>query len=594
MLDLSLIDLLNSGEMWAFTGSGCSADKLPTWEELLNKALQECIHKMYIDSDDVLKVQRYQKTDNLPEAFSLLKQKSSEIFINSIICECFNSDAAPTEIIKIISSWPFASYITTNYDHLLESSLGWVSIGNTADENSKVSGDVNKIVWHPHGGAKLQEEGKNSRLVISSSDYNEIYPMGSPTLSTLEAILRMKRILFIGFGFRDPDLIQTLNRIGRFITPSRPAYAFLANCDRAKADHFWKNYKIKVISYKAAHKDHSDLLNVLNAYGAFVLERNLRFNQDARTPDYDIETVGILTQNRILNKGWEPDENSSFVLIKSLILANLKLNNFQTYEQLFTCLSDGTTQESFIKEIKETIDNLIKSGSILKNDTGFLYLSDDEDSIVQAGKNEYELIRDQFRKSIEERAKDICLDPVALPFVRDVAINYLKKICMNQGLGVAQQLEETGELTNQARAVALLQGAKSELSAAKDRDSAFSAIKCLRAVLISPKEEEIKYLGLLSQAYFGRHLLGVDPSSIQIQKKNFTETIFIADSNFIIPLLARGSDGNKHAYTLFKKLTNLNCKIFTSELLLTECVEHARWAWSLLDKHGETSNQMHI
>lgn len=589
MLDLSLIDLLNSGEMWAFTGSGCSADKYPTWDELLDKVIQKCKDEQYISPEDVFKAQQFQKENNLPEAFSLLKQKSSELFINSIICEFFNNDASPTEIIKIISSWPFTSYITTNYDHLLESSLGWVAVGNTADENSKVSGDVNSIVWHPHGGAKLQKEGKNSRLVISSSDYNEIYPMGSPTLSTLEAILRMKRILFIGFGFRDPDLIQTLNRIGRFITPSRPAYAFIANCDRAKADQFWREYKIKVISYKSIHKDHSDLLNVLNAYGAFVLERHLRFNQDVKTPDYDIETVGILTHNRILNKGWEAEDNSSFALIKSLILANLKLNNFQTYEQLLTCLSDKTTQE---KVIRETINNLIENGSILKNDTGFLYLSDDENSIVQAGKNEYELIRDQFHSSIEKRAKDICLDPVALPFVRDVTINYLKNLCMNQGLGVAQQLEETGELTNQARAVALLQGAKSELSAANDRDSAFFAIKCLRAVLINPKEEETKYLGLLSQAYFGRHLLGVDPSSIQIQKKNFAATIFIADSNFIIPLLARGSDGNKHAYTLFKKLTNLNCKIFTSELLLTECVEHARWAWSLFEKYGETSSEI--
>ena len=90
-----------------------------------------------------------------------------------------------------------------------------------------------------------------------------------------------------------------------------------------------------------------------------------------------------------------------------------------------------------------------------------------------------------------------------------------------------------------------------ELDSATNRDAAFAAIQCIWDVLSAPRPEEKRYLGLLTQAYFGRQLLGTDPGAISIQRTNLSSTVFIADSNFIIPLLAEGSVGHQYALTLY-------------------------------------------
>ena len=251
MLNKHLIDVVNSGEAWSFVGNGCSLGTgIPTWEELLNTTRTSCesnfgklpsIEERHIDS--------YLKQWKLTDAFTVLKNVYGSKQVDDIVSSIIVSTTTPSETGKLITNWPFAGFITSNYDTLLEQSLarfgGWIPIGNTAAENKKMSGDIRNVVWHPHGGASLGN--KNNMLVLATTDYDEIYPNGSPTLSAMEAFFRMKRLVLVGFGFRDPDLIMTLERVGRFITPSRPAFAFFANADDAQCKDFWERYKIQVV-----------------------------------------------------------------------------------------------------------------------------------------------------------------------------------------------------------------------------------------------------------------------------------------------------------------------------------------------------------
>lgn len=236
MIKQKLVDILNSGETWAFVGSGCSIDAgLPSWPELLAQAVSTADASCgRLPSEALKQLEEHQVSQDFPSAFTVLKSHYGNQTVDSIVTEIFDKDSEPGEITKILARWPFASYATINYDHLLERTLesfgGWVPIGNTADENAKISAGVNKVVWHLHGGVRLG--GKNSRLVLASTDYDEIYPAGSPTLSALEAVCRMKQIVFIGFGFKDPDLVYTLERIGRLINPSRRLLVFWRIADK--------------------------------------------------------------------------------------------------------------------------------------------------------------------------------------------------------------------------------------------------------------------------------------------------------------------------------------------------------------------------
>lgn len=590
MLNPNLIDAINSGNAWAFVGSGCSADaKFPVWDGLLELVISEAASVAgALPGREANAVRSQQKAKRLPEAFSVLKSHYGDTFINEIVTTIFSRDAAPGQLTTTLAEWPFAGYATTNYDHLLETALerhgGWTSIGNTASENRKISGDVRSVVWHPHGGAKLGP--KNARLVIASTDYDEIYPAGSPTLSALDALFRMRTIVLVGFGFSDPDLVNTLERVGRLITPSRQGFAFLANCDQAKRDEFWAKYSIDVISYTARGSDHSELARLLAAYGLFVLERDAVFGGRSQTPDYDLATVGLLTHNRLVRAGWTADNDAQQCVARSFVLAQLTQHANRSLADLTESVPGGSPQTK--EAVRTAIDTFLSHG-VLVATAGRIELSAQGTDFVSSGKAGFELARDQFRASISARLAPTISEPRLLGEIGSTVVGYLERTCRERGLGVAQQIGETGDSESRARAVALLQGAKDELKNAPDREAAMAAIHCIWGILTAPRTEERKYLGLMTQAHFARHLLNVDPASGAIQLKNLQSTAFIADSNFLIPLLAQSSIGHVYASSLAKRLTDAGCKIVTSDLLLEECIEHARWAWTLLDRHGSAS-----
>lgn len=594
MLNQNLIDVINSEESWAFVGSGCSIDSgLPSWSSLLDltaKNAESALGLLPKNRKEKIDACKNGKIWNIPEAFSILKSYygNSEVegIVSTLIKDYTNE---PGEITKMLAAWPFASYITTNYDNLIESAVesfgGWVSVGNTADENAKISRDIKKVVWHPHGGVNLGD--KNLRLVLSSSDYNEMYPSGSPTLDTLKAVFRMKRIIFVGFGFNDHDLMIALENIGRFTTPARPAFAFIGASDQRIRQKFWEQYNIEIIPYASTKDNHSDLINILKLYGAFVLDRTCRFGHTVSTPDYDIETVGLLTHNRLCRQGWVPGDNATKSITRGLVITQLRLNSSLSIENIISKMPLKTTSIEII--IREVIDEFIGSGTISQNGEE-LVLTDKGKEIARQGHADYEIAREQFKNSINSRVYNKNRDAHLVENVRDVTVSFFERMCRERGLGVAQQLVETGDAENRARSVALLQGAKSDIKSAINRTSALLITQCIQDVISGPSDEEKRYLGLYTQAYFGRHLLGIDPSAIAIQQNNLSSTVFIADSNYIIPLIAEGSLGHQYAQNLYMKLNNLNCRIVTSDLLLVECNEHARWAWKLLREHGSVSS----
>lgn len=331
------------------------------------------------------------------------------------------------------------------------------------------------------------------------------------------------------------------------------------------------------------------MLNILKAYNVFILDRATRFGNAFSTPEYDVETVGLLTHNRIVRSGWTPKSDAIHCISRGLVLAQLKANSPQTTDQILDATPQTTPETK--EAMRRVIEELISEGALKETQKG-LKLSTKGDELARQGKAEYELARDQFRESIRVRSNEHCSDRKLVNNVRDTTVRYLERTCRERGLGVAQQLADMGDNENRARAVALLQSVKTEFQSAGSREAALATIQCVWDVLSSPRPEERRYLGLLTQAYFGRQLLGLDPSTIGIQLQNLSATVLIVDSNVVIPLLAAGSIGHQYALTLYSKAMSLGCKLVTSDLLLEECVEHARWAWNLLSEHGGSSATM--
>ena len=125
MLRTDLVDLVNSGAMWAFLGAGVSANAgLPPWRELVERILDSTGSDV---KARLLADTRYLKA---------FKGRTYEVCLSRI--GAFTGRAEPIRLVqenlvvqpgrdafllRLLADWPFAGYITTNYDLLMEDEL---------------------------------------------------------------------------------------------------------------------------------------------------------------------------------------------------------------------------------------------------------------------------------------------------------------------------------------------------------------------------------------------------------------------------------------------------------------------------------------
>jgi hypothetical protein len=313
MLRTDLLEIINRGGVWAFVGSGVSVDAgCPTWRELIDKILEKIDGEIRnkILSDHIYKLAYDEK--NFSRCFSRIEHHTGREQLEASVKFEIRKAKVAGGIIKRLADWPFAGYITTNYDQLLEIGLqgagerGWSIVGNSPAEVRKVSGDAPHVVWHIHGCINLSQD--KSHLIITEKDYEGLYLEETPTLIQLRGLLAQHRVIFIGFGFRDPEVMRLLKRVGRLSDPARPVYGFLSGISGpkhdAERDELLEKYNVDVIPYEATDNSHGQLLELLDVYGALILRRSLKFGQPERPcPSYDPETTGLLIYNELCLKG---------------------------------------------------------------------------------------------------------------------------------------------------------------------------------------------------------------------------------------------------------------------------------------------------
>ena len=116
-------------------------------------------------------------------------------------------------------------------------------------------------MWHIHGSARLPDA--ESRLVIGSNDYDDLYLDNSELKQQLVSFLRQRRFVFVGFGLRDPEIMRLLKLAGRYTIPERPIYAFLGSKDSVEDEGEFQElrdrYNIEVKKYRIIDDTHVDL-----------------------------------------------------------------------------------------------------------------------------------------------------------------------------------------------------------------------------------------------------------------------------------------------------------------------------------------------
>lgn len=607
MLRTDLIELVNRGDMWAFVGSGASVDAgCPSWEGLIQSAVTRLGESA---RQRVLSDERYKRALSMKrfaQCFSRIEAHVGREAMEEVVASQLDSVTLPGKITSHLADWPLAGYITTNYDELLEIALreigerGWLSVGNSADEVRKVAGDATRVTWHLHGGTRLPRE--SFRMVLTEKDYDDLYLDGSPMVTQLRGLLAHRRVVFVGFGFEDVEVMRLLKLVGRLCSPARPAFAFLSGLSGTKHEperlDLLERYNIDVIPYRVVNGSHEQLLQLLEVYSALILRRSLRFGQPERPcPSYDPETTGLLVYNQLAlrHQGQVAGEVLGS-LLKARIIALLKHRGPLTIEALGSDLTErirlieGEERSTLISgdslaAVKKCLDDLASAGlvEIPAEPTGasVVSISTVGASNIDGHAAAARRLSEQFSACLHDRARESFPgDPEARRRVAHAAESFLKECIKRRALGVAMAWNSPRVDFQHYHIVALLQALPEFLAQLTIADEGLALVRLVEGVLARPSEAETKYLGVALQAQFGVNLLGYDPETIEARSRELSRTLFLIDSSTMIPLLARSSIGYHLACLLLQQLGAAGSMVATTQLLATEVAEHARWAVS--------------
>ena len=604
MFRSDLVEILNSRSAWALVGSGPSVDSgLPSWPQLLENILAMTPRDTREAIENSPSYKLGIRTQEIPRCFESIENAIGRPELELLAKRALGSPTRESRIVRFVTDWPFAGYITTNYDSLLEDRLnrgsdpGWIPVGNAQRELAKLAGDPHPgVVWHIHGALTLPSDA--SHLVLTSSDYDDIYLEDTPQIHQLKALLSLHRLVIVGFGMQDPDVLRILQRVGRLTDPTRPILAFQAKYDGVEdvldPHSLLELYNIDIIPYRVMGTSHKALNDMASVYGSFILRRSIQFGQPSRPcPSHHPETTGLLLYNQLAaRRANTTSDDVVRLLLRSRVLALLSASQTSiTLDQLSEDLDARAAmlQRTRTEDVAghtillETLQSLVSEGLLLE--TGDRYeLSGSGQTLTSEQSATAERLSDQFRTSIQSRCYALLPDDTEAALrVAAAADTFLQESIQKRALGVSLAQYGDREEYQDFHIVALLQELPKHLATMSDDNEAMALARLVQAIFAQPNQAEAQYIGVALQAQFGAHLLGYDVETLTARIRDFSESLFLLDSSTLIPFLAESSPGNESAATLVSTLSATGCWVATTQMLAGEVAEHARWALRQVD-----------
>lgn len=252
-----------------FAGAGLSAwAGLPTWRKLLEETVEEVRNETLVDDGGEL--DRLIESGKYLELADHCREQLGPRYTELLSDRLRAADGDVPEVHRLVIGMPFAGWVTTNYDKLLERAYaevrgGWPKTLTHADADSlgMVLFDRVPFILKAHG-----DIDRPDGIVLTTRDYREIIH-GNPAFNaTFSAILQTHAVLFVGYSLSDPDFRLLLDRqLTAFRTFVPDRYAIMPGVGEVEREVLWRTARIKVLTYEG---DHAWLLEFLRTLSAAV------------------------------------------------------------------------------------------------------------------------------------------------------------------------------------------------------------------------------------------------------------------------------------------------------------------------------------
>jgi thiamin-phosphate kinase len=246
-----LIDEIRKGNCVLFIGAGLSIGAgLPSWEKLIRPLASE----INLEKDvSLLKVAQYYEN-----------KSGRHALISKILDALDTTHIEPSNSHNILVDLPINTWITTNYDDLLERTLIYKKRQHRVviyNQNLPyISADKISLI-KMHGDVRDQ-----SSIIITENDYRNFFKENSLVTTKLANLITEKTFLFVGYSIQDPDFNQLHDEIYSDLeTHGRRAFAILFNANQFEIDDLSRrNIDVINIETRAGQSYEHCLYDTLN------------------------------------------------------------------------------------------------------------------------------------------------------------------------------------------------------------------------------------------------------------------------------------------------------------------------------------------
>lgn len=258
-----LVSAVRNRKCVLFVGSGLSSlAGYPTWSQLIDRLVAEAKRVPSARTEGLEAIEARRDYLMLAE-FARVTLGASDY--TDILKEELGRPVTPSEAHRVIAATDYRGIITTNYDRLFEIAIpqvrNWAPLTFTHEAVSLMGSALfspDLFLFKMHG-----DLASPASIVLSSRDYERLLLRSPHVRALLFGVFLNYKLLFVGYGLRDPDfklILRELTLIFENYVPRH--YALVPNPGTFEQDHLLRQMNIQLIGYDAAD-DHAAVVDVL-------------------------------------------------------------------------------------------------------------------------------------------------------------------------------------------------------------------------------------------------------------------------------------------------------------------------------------------
>ena len=590
MFDKRLIRSINNGRCFVLVGSGPSCEVgYPSWQRLAELTYAELKKRNSVSDSN--SYEKYLEDKKYPEFFRQAERDLGDRFaLVDMIKPLLNPSVKNRGVLyELLSKWPFACYLTTNYDDEIANYLSnlkehFTVIRNRQEDFYSLRDGASHLIQKLHSDLNFPDE-----VVLTSADYRRLYveDSGQYFRDKLRHIFEYFDIFIIGHSLSDPDIDHVLQLACKTASPQHPIYMAAADFTTADEQEYLEKYNIVLVQYSNRDGRHSELQRMLRAVDRFIVPRyRLRERiETAARPKEEVESAIALFLFRRL-QGVEATDYLSPLILSGLLSADDKGIAKEDVTSIPT-LKDFTKEGTNSTEaIIDAMDNLVNQGLVADVAEKF--------SITGSGRakvSEYQAVRETEK---DQAYGQFCLNlknsyggltDIQLEECQRLAEEVMVASFANRGLAIANQIfsSQSASPDELSDVFGLVSDKAAEI---EDMGLRAAFVEAVHEFLVEPSPPQRQYLASVSQGYFLYHLLGLDPKFCQVRQDIFDRTLWLNDSSVFLPWIAVGCHNHDYAVELFQTLTAAGAILYTTPKLMQEAWEHFEWAVRFMKTTG--------